>query len=188
MKRNTKTELPATLPDEKPKTRWVQTERKAHEAWAALLRKAPRAAEVMHLLVAQMGQHNAVVVSQGSLAKMMGRNRRTVQRALDELVDGHWIHALQIGDRGTVNAYVINDRVAWHGKREGLRHSLFSATVVVAEAEQAQEALERLSGPLMRLPSMFAGERQLPSGDGLSPPSEPDLPGMEPDLPVKPLD
>lgn len=174
---------PSRLPDPKPATRWVQTERRAHEAWAALLRKAPRAAELMHLLVAQMGDHNAVVVSQGTLAKMMGRNRRTVQRALDELEAGNWVHSLQIGDRGTVNAYVVNDRVAWHGKREGLRHSLFSAAVVVAEDEQRDDALARLSEPLMALPTMFGGESQLPTGEGLSPPSEPDLPGMEPDLP-----
>lgn len=177
------TERPGRLPEPKPPTRWVQTERRAHEAWAALLRKAPRAAELMHLLVAQMGDHNAIVVSQGTLAKMMGRNRRTVQRALDELEAGNWVHALQIGDRGTVNAYVVNDRVAWHGKRDGLRHSLFSAAVVVAEEEQGIEALARLSEPLMALPTMFGGEEQLPSGDGLAPPSEPDLPGMEPDLP-----
>lgn len=173
------------LPEAKPTERWVQTERKAHEAWAALLRTSPRAAEVMHLLVAQMGQHNAVVVSQGTLAAMMGRNRRTVQRALDTLVEGNWVRSLQIGDRGTVNAYVVNDQVAWRGKREGLRHSLFSATVVVAEEEQASEALERLSEPLQALPSLFPGERQLPAGDGLAPPSEPPLPGMEPDLPSR---
>lgn len=173
------------LPETRPTERWVQTERRAHEAWAALLRSSPRAAELMHLLVARMGQHNAVVVSQGALAKMMGRNRRTVQRALETLVEGNWVRALQIGDRGTVNAYVINDQVAWRGKREGLRHSLFSACVVVSEEEQASGVLERLSEPLQPLPSLFPGERQLPSGEGLAPPAEPDLPGMEPDLPAR---
>ncbi|MDS0871496.1 hypothetical protein, partial [Escherichia coli] len=34
---------------------WVQTERKAHEAWANLIAKKPRAAMLLHHLVAQMG-------------------------------------------------------------------------------------------------------------------------------------
>src|SRR3546814_5831955 len=37
---------------------------------------------------------------------------------------------------------------------------------------------------LHRLPNLFPGERQLPSGPGLPPPSEPSLQGMEPDLPA----
>jgi hypothetical protein len=32
---------------------------------------------------------------------------------------------------------------------------------------------------------MRSGERQMPVGDGLPPPSEPPLPGLEPDLPAK---
>lgn len=174
------------LPEERPRGHWVQTERRAHEAWAGLVRSSPRAAELLHLLVAQMGQHNAVVISQGTLATMMGRNRRTVMRAVEVLAEGNWLRALQIGDRGTVNAYVVNDQVAWQGKREGMRYSLFSASVVIAEAEQAAEALARLSEPLKAIPSLFPGERQLPTGEGLPPPSEPDLPGMEPDLPTRP--
>lgn len=173
------------LPEEKPAGHWVQTERAAHEAWAALLRNSPRAAELMHLLVARMGDHNAVVVSQGTLATLMGRNRRTVIRALDTLVEENWIRSVQIGDRGTVNAYVINDQVAWRGKREGMRYSLFSATVVIAEEEQAKEVLEALERPLRALPTLFPGEQQLPSGEGLAPPSEPTLPSLEPDLPTR---
>ena len=176
----------AVMPEQGVKGRWVQTERKAHEAWAALLRKSPRAAELLHVLVAQMGEHNAVVVSQGTLGAMMERSERTVRRAVRELEDGNWIEVRQIGDRGTVNAYVVNDRVAWHGRREGLRYSLFSAAVVVSEAEQPETPSERLSEPLRALPSLFPGEAQLPAGEGLEPPSEPDLPGMEPDLPSRP--
>ena len=45
-----------------PRT-WVQTERAAHEAWGNLTMKSPRAAALMHQLVANMGHQNAVVVS-----------------------------------------------------------------------------------------------------------------------------
>ena len=42
--------------------------------------------------------------------------------------------------------------------------------------------------PLRRVPSLLRDEQQLPSGDGLPPPSEPTLPGMEPDLPATKID
>ncbi|OOY22460.1 helix-turn-helix domain-containing protein [Thioclava sediminum] len=173
------------LPEAKPKGHWVQTEREAHEAWAALMRKSPRAAELLHLLVARVGDHNAVVVSQKTLAAIMDRNPRTIKRAVRDLVQGNWIEVRQIGDTGTVNAYVINDRVAWTGRREGMRYSLFSAAVVVSDAEQPDEADLGAQEPLRELPSLFPGERQLPSGDGLAPPSEPAIPGLEPDLPAR---
>lgn len=173
------------LPDRQPKGHWVQTEREAHEAWAALMRHSPRAAELLHLLVARVGDHNAVVISQSTLGKLMGRNPRTVRRAVKDLVAGNWIEIRQIGDRGTVNAYVINDRVAWNGRRDGMRYSLFSAAVVISEEEQPDRAALEAQEPLRELPTLFPGERQLPSGPGLEPPSEPALPGMEPDLPAR---
>lgn len=137
----------------------------------------------MHLLVARVGEHNAVVVSQETLANLMGRSRRTVIRAAADLAAANWIEIRQIGKAGTVNAYIINDRVAWVGPREGIRHSLFSAAVIVSSDEQPDTPELGQQKPLRRLPSLFRNERQLPSGDGLPPPSEPSLPGMEPDLP-----
>ena len=38
-------------------------------------------------------------------------------------------------------------------------------------------------GELRRIPSLYPGELQLPSGPGQEPPSQPNLDGMEPDLP-----
>lgn len=164
---------------------WVQTERAAHEAWGALIGKAPKAAQLMHVLVARVGPHNAVVVSQNTLMKLTRASRRTVQRALAVLVEDRWIEVRQVGQNGTVNAYIVNDRVAWTGKREGIRYSLFSAAVVLSDEEQPD--CEQLGNqePLRKVPSLFHGERQLPSGDGLPPPSEPTLPGLEPDLPAR---
>lgn len=163
---------------------WVQTDRATHEAWARMSVKSPRASALLHVLVARIGQHNAVVASQSVLAKLMGCNRRTIVRAIQDLVEGRWIEVRQIGDRGTVNAYVVNDRVAWHGPREGLRYSLFSATVILAESEQPDGRELGQQEPLRKLPRLFPGERQLAGGEGEPPPSEPSLPGMEPDLPA----
>lgn len=177
-----------TLPAKKELSgKWVQTERSGHEAFAALIARSPLAARIMHLLVARVGDHNAVVISQGVLAELAGASRQGVQKALGILKQDRWIEARQIGDRATVNAYVLNDRVAWHGPRDGLRYSLFTATVVTSSAEQPDSTeLDRNHDlrPLRRLPTIYRGEQQLPSGDGLPPPSQPFFSGMEPNLPA----
>lgn len=170
-----------------PKGTWVQTELAAHEQWAKLAISNPRASAVLHILLAQIGRSNAVVVSQKTLAKLAECSRATLQRALDVLRDGNWIEVRQIGPTGTANAYIINDRVAWYGNREGMRYSLFSATVLVSEDEQPDREELGRQAPLQRIPELFPGERQLPAGNGLSPPSQPFLPDMVPDLPSKPL-
>ena len=172
------------LPEKTNSGRWVQTERAAHEAWVGLMRDNPSAAMLMHLLVARIGEHNAVVISQKTLGELMGKSRDTVKRALATLRDRNWIEIRQIGQSGTVNAYIINDRVAWTGKRDGIRYSLFSASVVLSDEEQPDRERLGRQEPLRKVPSLLHGEQQLPSGDGLPPPSEPSLPGMEPDLPA----
>ncbi len=169
------------LPIKKQPQGWVQTEREAHEAWSALIAKSPTAARLMHLLVARIEEHNAVVVSQPTLAKLLGCHANTVANAVKMLVAGRWIEVRRVGGSGTSNAYVLNDRVAWTGKRDGLRYSLFSASVIVSDEEQTDRAEIGKQQPLRKLPR--AGEMQMPVGDGLPPPSEPFLQGMEPELP-----
>ncbi|EKE2382808.1 helix-turn-helix domain-containing protein [Escherichia coli] len=159
---------------------WVQTERKAHEAWAGLIARKPRAAMLLHHLVAQMGHQNAVVISQKTLAKLLGVNERTVRRAVADLVEERWIQVVRLG-RGKEAAYVVNDRVAWGQPRDQLRLSVFSAAVV-ADFDDQDEALLG-HGDLRRIPTLYPGEQQLPSGPGEEPPSQPALDGLEPDLP-----
>jgi hypothetical protein len=160
---------------------WVQTERKAHEAWAGLIARKPRAAELLHHLVAQMGHQNAVVIPQAVLAKLMNRSVDTVQRAVKDLVAERWIQVVRLG-RGKEAAYVVNDRVAWGQPRDQLRLSVFSASVV-ADFDDQEEALLG-HGDLRRIPTLYPGEQQLPSGPGEEPPSQPAFPGFEPDLPA----
>lgn len=164
---------------------WVQVERAALERWAILAAENPRAASVMMVLVAQMGRHNAIVASQANLARMANCSLATFKRAISVLKKGQWIEVRQIGPTGTACAYVVNDRVAWSGKRDGIRYSLFSAAVLVSDDEQPDREELGAQEPLEHIPAMFTGERQLPTGPGLPPPSEPCLPGMEPDLPAR---
>lgn len=176
------------MPVAAPSGTWVQTERAAHEAWAALIARSPLAARVMHVFASRVGEHNAVVISQGTLAALLGAHRRSIVRAIDVLAAGRWIEVRQIGDRGTVNAYVLNRNVVWTGARDGIRYALFSAAVVVSDEEQPDRETLDQRAPLRQLPTLYAGEQQLPTGDGLPPPSQPHLEGLEPDLPARQLD
>lgn len=175
------------LPARELRGTFVQTERAAHEAWAKFLglKGSVAAMRVMHLLMARMGENNAAIVSQGTLATMLDCDVRTIRRAVAMLKEHNWVEVVQIGDRGGVNAYVINSRVAWYGKREGLRHALFTATVMASEAEQPHLRELGTLPALNRVPDLFPGERQLPTGPGLPPTSQPSFPGMEPDLPAR---
>ena len=102
---------------------FVQTDRAAHEAWARLGTKHPAASALLHVLAANVGDHNAVVASHKILARLMGASSSTVKRALKTLSDGNWIEVQQIGASGTVNAYVLNSRVVWTEARDRLRYA-----------------------------------------------------------------
>lgn len=169
-----------TLANPKP-GQWVQTERKAHEAWANLIARKPRAAILLHHLVAQMGHQNAVVASQKTLAKLVRCSLRTVQYAISDLVSERWIQVVKLNGPGTVSAYVVNDRVAWGQPRGEMVLSVFSATVVADQDDQDPATMD--STDLRRIPTLYPGEQQLPSGPHEDPPSQPCLPDMEPDLP-----
>ena len=93
------------------------------------------------------------------------------------------IDVRQIGGIRTTNAYIVNDRVAWSGARDGIRYSLFSAAVLVSDNEQPDKNEIGAQPPLERIPSLYSGEKQLPVGPGIPPPSQPSLEGMEPDIP-----
>ena len=161
---------------------WVQTDRKAHEAWARLALRKPRASALLHNLIAQMGNKNAVVVSQKTLAQLMGMHERTIRRAITDLVAERWIQVVRLNGPGTVAAYVVNDRVAWGQPRDELTLSTFSAQVVADIEDQDTATLDYHE--LRRIPVLFTGERQLPVGPGEDPPSQPTLPEFEPDLPA----
>ena len=164
---------------------WVQVERAAMERWAQLAVANPRAAAIMMVITSQMGRHNALVASQSTLAKMAECSLRTVQYAIKTLRDGGWLEVRQIGPTGTACAYIVNDRVAWSGTREGIRYSLFSAAVLVSDAEQPDQNELGAQPPLEKIPAMRLGEQQLPTGPGLDPPTQPPLIGLEPDLPSR---
>jgi len=137
-------------------------------------------------LIAQMGNQNAVVIPQGLLAKMLGVTDRTIRSAIAALVAENWIQVVRIG-KGKEAAYVVNDRVAWGQPRDQrLQLSVFSAAIVADFEDQNEELLGH--GNLRRIPTLYPGEKQLPTGSGEPPPSQPFIDGMEPDLPARQID
>lgn len=161
---------------------WVQTERKAHEGWAKLIRTSPKAAELLHILVANMNKNAAVVVSQKTLAELMDAHINTVKKSITILREGNWIDVVRVGsERGGVNAYLVNKRVAWADKREKMHLAVFDARIITSASEQERDVLE-YQEPLNQLPNF--GEFQIPVGDGLPPPNQPTIEGLEPDLPA----
>ena len=177
--RTKKTQLGSPLATESKHRTWVQTERAAHEAWGQMVRANPRAAALLHTLVAHMDHQAAVVASRGTLAKLVGYSEATVKRAITDLKTDRWIQVVQLGGKGGVNAYVVNSSVAWADNRDKLCLATFSARVIAARDEQDQAD----SSPLRRIPTLYPGEEQSPQGPGLEPPSQPFIEGMEPKLP-----
>ena len=164
------------------KQTWVQTERAAHEAWGRLTVSSPRAAALMHHLVAHMDQQTAVVASHTVLAQITGMSPSTIKRAIADLKSGNWVQVVQIGGKGGALAFIVNSRVGWASGRDKLHLASFSARVLAVGDEQEPDYLDPKPA-LRRLPVLHPGERQLPTGPGQEPPSQPNIEGLEPDLP-----
>lgn len=170
------------LTREPAKTTWVQTERAAHEAWGRLTVSSPRAAALMHYLVAEMDESAAVVASHATLAAISGMSASTVKRAIADLKAGNWVEVLQLGGKGGALAFIVNSRVGWAARRDKIHMAAFTAKVLASGREQEAGYLE--GSPLHKLPILAPGEQQLPTGDGEDPPSQPALLGMEHELPT----
>ena len=160
---------------------FVMTERAAHEAWSKLCIRAPRSAALLHIMCAKMGTQNALVASHAVLADLCECSISTLKRSIADLRKHKWIDIKHIGPTGTVCAYIVNDEVVWGQARDQLHLSTFRAQILISTNEQTQDTLEPVK--LRRIPTLYPGEVQLPSGASDEPPSQPSIDGMEPDLP-----
>ena len=135
---------------------------------------------MLHVIVGRMDRgSNALVISHENLASLLGNvSTRTVKNHLKTLTEEKWIQVVSLG-KGAMNAYVVNSVVAWGKGREKLGMSQFTAQVIASAEDQEELGCT----DLRRIPVVFGGEQQLPSGEGLEPPSQPNLGGLEPDLP-----
>lgn len=144
------------------KQTFAQVDRKALAALSKLTVKQPTAGAALAAMVALMDRRNAVCISHKTLANLLGVHQTTIKKAVKVLKDGKWIQQIQLGRSGTVNAYVINSRVAWADKRENLRLSLFDAVIVADAEDQDQRTLS--NEELRKVPLIHPPELPLPTG------------------------
>jgi DNA-binding transcriptional MocR family regulator len=155
------------------------------EAIAKLIGESPAAGQLLMAMTSRMGHHNALVASYAALQELTGLSRSTVARSMQLLKERRFVSLVQLGQTKSTRAIVINDHVAWYGPRDGLRHSLFSAAVLATSSEQESMDEFENSEPLTEIPAVYKGEHQLPTGEGLPPPSAPSIPGLETPLPTR---
>jgi len=150
-------------PIQPTKQTFVQIERTALAEWGHFIMKHQRAASVLAHLTMLMDKQAAIVISHKTLAKICRCSLPTVKRAIEHLEQGQWIQVVQLGQAGTVNAYVINSRVAWCDARENMKMALFTARIV-ADAEEQTE-LTMSANKLRRIPIVHPPEQALQVGE-----------------------
>jgi len=156
---------------------WAQIQMDALEDLQGLTRRASKAAELMLALIRcmQPGSGGVVVASRESMRDLLGASMPTVERALRVLIAEGWVQRIRIG---SAQALAINERVAWVGPRGDIPYAVFSATVIASRAEQDAAGLS--PPPMRRVAIVGPSDHVLAVGDGLPPPSQPNLPGVPP--------
>ena len=161
----------------RPPAAFVQIERSALLPWERLIATDAVAARLMMFLLARLNRRNAIVISQATMAKMLGVTVRTVQRAQRVLRESKWIQQVKVGN---MTVLVINHAVAWTDSRELRgRFSAFEA-LVVADAEEQDDTTMTLSGPLNTVPFVVPPEVALVSDDDPTIAGQQTLPGFHP--------
>ncbi len=138
-----------------------------------LARKSPAAWQVFTLLVERMNKSNAVVVSQATIAEILGYTRTTINSAVKLLEKEAWMQVVKIGQ---VNAYVINSKVVWRNHSgSGKRFSGFFAQIIASESEQNAPVEKWDNIELRHVPVLISGELPLVTDEDLPPPDQKDL-------------
>lgn len=98
-----------------------------------LMDSNPFAARVFMFMVSQMNDTNALLISYCALEEIFNKSRRTLSRAIKELVDGGFIN---IQKSGNMNIYCVNASIVWTKSRSQIYRAKFNATVILSESEQ----------------------------------------------------
>lgn len=166
-----------TLPKTRPPQTFVQVERSALLPWERLIALDSVAARMMMIFLHRMNKRNAIVISQATLAKLLGVGVRTVQRSMRTLRENAWIQLVKVGN---VSVIVINHTVAWQDSRDLRgRFSTFEAVVVADAAEQDESTLQ-MDGPLHRVPYVVPPETALVNELADGEKGQQTLPGFHP--------
>jgi len=140
-----------------------------------LARRAPAARQVFDLICEKMNRSNALVISQSTMASILGYTRQTISTSVALLENESWLQIIKIG---TSNAYVLNSKVVWRDVG-GKRFSAFNARVYVSEDEQMKSVEQWESVTLKQVPVLLPGEQPISADEVLPPPDQQDLLPLE---------
>jgi hypothetical protein len=153
---------------------WVQTDKKAHQEMARLAVKFPLAIAIIHFLSSRMHRGtNAVMISPDAMAQWLGISKSSVIRSINVLKEQNYIQVLKSGKSAI---YVINNQVAWQGKR-GYRFATFGAQVMIHESEQTEpvDTLIKNAKKLKPVPVPLYNERVFVTNEEIPPPDQKEM-------------
>lgn len=153
---------------------WLQSDKKAHQAMWQFGLKNPTALSLLHFFTSRMDRGtNGVIMSSLAIAEVTGVAQRTVKAATKALAEANFIQVLKSGKS---NVYIINNQVAWQGKR-GSRYAAFGAEIMLTEGEQTTpvDQLIEEAKTLIQVPSMLPGERLLVGNEEIDPPDQQEM-------------
>lgn len=161
--------IPLTEEDLPPTFGWLMIDKKPVQMLKVLAIKHPVAMGTLMHMVENMSRSNAFMASQQSIAKALDVSPRAIKMAVSELESRKFIQIVKIG---TANAYIVNTRVAWQGKR-GARYAHFHADIVAYEIEQSKDIDDET--PLIQIPKAHPGERYLVANNPIDPPDQQEM-------------
>jgi len=88
---------------------------------------------LFHYLAKEMGDDNAVIVSQQTLASIMDTSRISVNQAIKELESHELLKICKVGNQ---NIYCLNAHVVWTQEKTKLHLARFKAAVIISDKEQ----------------------------------------------------
>ena len=111
----------------------IDTDRSTLMARLVLMRDFPDADGLLHQIIGQCGDTNALVASHRTLARLINvEDTDTVASAVAVLKSQRWVDVRQIGESPTVNAYLLGSRAVWTAGQDTARSATFKASVVIA--------------------------------------------------------
>jgi hypothetical protein len=167
----TSVSIPIKEKEVPPTFGWLMVDKKPIQALKKLAIAHPIAMGCLMHFVENMSRSNAYMASQKSIADQLGVSTIAIKKAVAVLENSRFIQIVKIG---TANAYVVNTKVAWQGRR-GERFAHFHADIIAYENEQQKGKDLDNDEPLIQIPSAKPGERVLVGNEPIDPPDQQEM-------------
>ena len=126
---------------------WWKVQRELIDAY-------PTALKVFTWLIDTADKRNALVVSYPAMAIAIGKDKRTIRRAIDYLVEHKLVTILKTGN---MNCYHLNSQVVWKDTADLKdKYSKFSAEIFIVASEQEPAFRTELIGHAVQIPAKKA--------------------------------